>query len=133
MPEATEKITVNLSVVDLGKIDLLVEQGFFANRTDFVKDSIRRALDTHEVAVREKVVRASGVMGIVSYSRSDLEAMRAKGRRMDLTAVGMAVFQADIPAELVDETFRSFRIYGTLRASNEVKEVLARKAPQKVS
>lgn len=146
MAEATEKITVNLSVVDLGKIDLLVEQGFYANRTDFLKDAIRRGLDSHESTVTRMIERLSdrandvvetsegggrvvnrGGLGVLAFSRGDLEAMKARGQRMSLTLIGMVFFAADVTSELVDEVVDSARIYGSLKASPEVKAVLRRK------
>ncbi len=132
MPETTEKITINLSVVDLGKIDFLVEQGFYANRTDFVKDAVRRTLDTHETEVREKVARTSAATGIVFLDRRDLEAARRKGQQLDLSIIGLLSFAADVTPDLADETIRSLRVYGSLRASPEVKEVLKRKMPPQV-
>ncbi len=140
MPEITEKITINLSVVDLGKVDFLVEQGFYANRTDFVKDAVRRALDSHEDAVRraldahqnaigEKLSRTSTTMGILFLGKGDLEAVRRKGQRLNLNVIGLVSFGADVTPELADKTIATLRVYGSLRASPEVKRVLTGKMP----
>ena len=79
----TEKITINLGVVDLGKIDLLVEQGFYTNRTDFIRNAIRSNLDKHETTVQETITRKNSVLGILVYSASDLEKRQAKGEKME--------------------------------------------------
>ncbi|MGE5559870.1 MAG: CopG family transcriptional regulator [Chloroflexota bacterium] len=149
MAEVTEKITVNLGVVDLGKIDILVEQGFYANRTDFVKDAIRRSLDAHADDVRRALDRAhaavddllhekfgddpdSGLnitIGILSLNRADLERWRRKGRRMRMICAGLVAFAADVTPELIDETIDTFKVYGSVRASEAVREALKQKAP----
>ncbi|MHB8756974.1 MAG: CopG family transcriptional regulator [Bacillota bacterium] len=140
MPEITEKITINLSVVDLGKVDFLVEQGFYANRTDFVKGAIRRTLDSHEGAVQralearqnaigETLSRTSTTVGLLFLGRSDLEAARRKGQRLDLNIIGLLSFGADVTPELADEAITTLRVYGSLRASPEVKRVLKGKMP----
>jgi Arc/MetJ-type ribon-helix-helix transcriptional regulator len=129
MAETTEKITINLTVVDLGKIDLLVEAGFYANRTDFIKDAIRRGLDAHEAVVAEKIARNAGALGLVSLGRSDFERWRQSGEAVRLSVVGLLHIAADVPAALVDATVESCKVMGVLRASPEVKAVLARKQP----
>lgn len=151
MVEATEKITINLGVVDLGKIDVLVEQGFYANRTDFIKDAIRRSLDAHADDIRRalaraeatgtagagetvdgrdaKLVQLSGALGILVFDRADLERLRANGRKLRIICAGLVVFAADISPELVEETVETFKVYGSVRASAAVREVLKRKAP----
>lgn len=151
MPEATEKITINLGVVDLGKIDVLVEQGFYANRTDFIKDAIRRSLDTHADEIRRALARAeavgadaaggaagardanlvqlSGAIGILVFSRADLERLRTSGRRLRIICAGLVVFGSDIPPELVQETVETFKVYGSVRASAAVRAVLKQKTP----
>src|SRR3712207_8916575 len=56
-PLETEKITSNLGVVDLGQIDLLVQEGFYANRTDFIRTAIRNQIAAHADAVKQSVAR----------------------------------------------------------------------------
>lgn len=129
MAETTEKITVNVSVVDLGKIDLLVEEGFFANRTDFVKDSIRRTLDTHGPILEQKIAKSQYVLGVVYYEPADFRKYRQEGEVLDLTIIGVLSFADDFPAQLVAETVRSCKVYGVVRASPEIKAVLAQKQP----
>ncbi len=120
----TEKITINMSVVDLGKIDLLVEEGFYQNRTDFIRAAIRSQLDKHEPSVQSSVVRNSFAMGILLYSRSDLEKVVAKGQRRDFNVIGMLIFGDDITPELADKAIESIRVRGVFRAPDAVKEVL---------
>ena len=61
----TEKITINMSVVDLGKVDLLVQEGFYQNRTDFIRTAIRSQLDKHQTEMKDAVVRNAYGMGIL--------------------------------------------------------------------
>ena len=121
----TEKITINLGVVDLGKIDLLVEQGFYTNRTDFIRNAIRSNLDKHETTVQETITRKNSVLGILVYSASDLEKRRAKGEKMDIHIIGMLVLGNDITPELARETIRSIKVLGIFNASDEVKKAIA--------
>jgi Arc/MetJ-type ribon-helix-helix transcriptional regulator len=120
----TEKITINMSVVDLGKVDLLVEEGFYQNRTDFIRTAIRNQLDKHETEVQSAVVRNSFVLGILIYSRKDLEEIVAKGERRKCNIIGMLALNNDIPPELALRAFESIQVHGVFHASPKVKEAL---------
>lgn len=121
----TEKITVNMNVVDLGKVDLLVDQGFYSNRTDFIKSSIRNQLVTHATDVENLVVRKAFVVGVMRYKRKDLEQVFAANEKIDIKIVGMLILDEDIDVELATKTIRSFQVKGVLKASMEVKKVLS--------
>lgn len=143
MPELTEKVSMNLSVVDLGKIDILVDRGFYANRTDFLKDAIRRNLDSHQDVITETIDqmrRQDGavpeeepgkaklvnitLVGVTVFTRRGLEAKRDKGEKIRLFCVGLAAFASDVPVELVTETFASAKIYGSLKGPEPIKAVV---------
>ena len=121
----TEKITINLSVVDLGQVDLLVEQGFYSNRSDFIRTAIRNQLSTHAEVVKQTVVRKQIAIGVLNYSRKDLEAKRAAGEKLDINVVGMANIAGDVTPELALDTIQSLQVYGVLRASPAVRDALA--------
>ena len=121
----TEKITINVSVVDLGRIDLLSEEGFYSNRTDFVRTAIRNQLDKHAFDVKQSITRKSMVIGVIVYGRQQLEKYQAKGKRVDIRAVGLVIIESDVPPELADETIASIKVNGILRADNAVKKVLS--------
>ncbi|MFN2144208.1 MAG: CopG family transcriptional regulator [Anaerolineales bacterium] len=121
----TEKITINLGVVDLGKIDLLVEQGFYTNRTDFIRNAIRTNLDKHETTVQETVNRKSSVVGVMIYDAGDLEKRRVKGEKIDFHIIGMLVLGNDITPELARETINSIKVLGIFDAPEDVKLALA--------
>lgn len=120
----SEKITINLGHVDLGHIDLLVQEGFYANRTDFISTAIRHRLDHHGDAIRQSVIRHELDLGLRRYSRQDLEEVRARGETLHIQVLGLAVIASDVPAELARETIASIRVLGTLQASTAVKEAL---------
>ena len=120
-----EKLTINLSVVDLGHIDLLVDEGFYSNRSDFIRAAIRAQLNMHQEVLKQAVVRKSMAVGVLVYSRSDLEKLLAKGERIDLRVIGLVSLSDDIPAELARQTIDSIVVRGVLRCSNEVREALA--------
>lgn len=121
----TEKITINLSVVDLGQVDLLVEQGFYANRSDMIRTAIRNQLRVHTDVLEGTVVRKQLAVGVLVYTRSGLEAKREAGEILDINAVGMVHIARDVTPELARDTIRSIRVYGVLRASSAVKDALA--------
>jgi Arc/MetJ-type ribon-helix-helix transcriptional regulator len=121
----TEKITINLSVVDLGKIDLLVEQGFFSSRTDLIRTAIREKLAGYDDAVKKEVNTRSMGVGVFVIDRRELEELRKKGLQTEISVVGMAVIGKDVPAELARATIKSVRVFGVLRASKEVEQALA--------
>lgn len=121
----SEKITINLGFVDLGHIDLLVRDGHYANRTDFIRTAIRNRLDRHGDDARESVVRKQLDLGISFYSRERLEEARASGEMFDIRVLGLASIAADVPPELARATIRSLTVLGALHASPAVKAALA--------
>lgn len=123
--DKTEKITINLGLVDLGQIDLLVDEGFFANRTDFIRAAIRRQLDARTEALDRTVARRKLVLGIEHYSRSDLEQLLDAGRMVELRVLGLASVAEDVSAELALATIASVEVLGAFRASQDVKAALA--------
>jgi Arc/MetJ-type ribon-helix-helix transcriptional regulator len=123
--EATEKITINLGVVDLGQIDLLVQEGFYSNRTDLIRTAIRNQLATHAEVVRETVARKTFVLGLQHYTRSDLETVQAAGQKLHIQVLGLASIAEDVSPELARATIDSIVVLGALHASLAVKAALA--------
>ncbi len=123
--EATEKITINLGVVDLGQIDLLVQEGFYSNRTDLIRTAIRNQLATHAEVVRETVARKTFVLGLQHYTRSDLETVQAAGQKLQIQVLGLASIAEDVSPELARATIESIVVLGALHASPAVKAALA--------
>ena len=121
----SEKITINLGPVDLGQIDLLVQEGFYANRTDFIRTAIRNQLAAHAEAVRQTVARKTLVLGLQHYTRRDLEAARAAGERLQINVLGLATIAEDVSPELALATIESITVLGAFRASAAVKRALA--------
>ena len=125
MAGETEKITVNMGFVDLGQIDLLVQEGFYSNRTDFIRTAIRNQIATHAETLKQTVARKTLVLGLQHYSRRDLEAVRAAGQKLQIQVVGLASIADDVSAELARATIDSVVVLGAFRASAEVKAALA--------
>jgi len=125
MAGETEKITINLGPVDLGQIDLLVQEGFYSNRTDFIRTAIRNQLASHAEAVRQTVARKTLVLGLQQYTRQDLEAVRAAGQRLQIRVLGLATIAADVSPELALATIDSISVLGAFHASDAVKRALA--------
>ena len=120
-----EKITINLGFVDLGQIQLLVQEGFYSNRTDFIRTAIRNQIDRHADTVRQVVTRKSVDLGVRHISVSDLSAAKAAGQMLDIRVLGLAVIAADVSAELATETISALNVLGALQASDAVKAALA--------
>jgi Arc/MetJ-type ribon-helix-helix transcriptional regulator len=123
--EKSEKITINIGLIDLGQIDLLVDEGFYANRTDFIRTAIRRQLETRSSAVDQTVARRTITLGTQHYSRRDLEELRAAGRTVELRVLGLATIDEDVTPELALATITSVEVLGAFRASQAVKAALA--------
>ncbi|MGE7692322.1 CopG family transcriptional regulator [Lysinibacillus sp. NPDC097214] len=120
----TEKITINMNVVDLGKADLLIEQGFYSNRTDFIKTAIRNQLTSHSRVIENVITDKSYVLGITYYDRKTLEQVFKENKILDIKVVGMLVLKDDIDVELANKTIKSIRVLGVFRASPQLKKVL---------
>ena len=121
----TEKITINLGLVDLGQIDLLVREGFYQNRTDFIRTAIRNQIGEHAEAVKQTVARKTLAPGLQNYTRRDLEAVRAAGDTLQIRVLGLATIADDVTPELALETIDSIEVLGAFRASPAVKAALA--------
>ncbi len=121
----TEKVTINLGHVDLGRIDLLVREGFYSNRTDFIRSAIRAQLTTEARAVDQSVERHQFELGLFDITRADLEAVRTEGQVLHLRVVGLARIAGDVPVELATETIGSLSVLGSLQASKDIKAALA--------
>ena len=121
----SEKITINLGLIDLGQIDLLVNEGFYSNRTDLIRTAIRNQLNTHADIVKQTVARRSLVLGMHHYSKADLEAALKAGERLQIQVLGMASIAPDVTAELALTAIESIFVLGTLQASVAVKKALA--------
>ena len=123
-PES-EKITINIGYVDLGQVDLLVTEGFYSNRTDFIRTAIRNQLSKHVEAVTKTVVRQSLELGIRHFSRADLEAVVAAGEKLAIKVLGLATIAPDVSPDLALASIESINVLGALHASKDVKAVLA--------
>ena len=121
----TEKITINLGYVDLGQVDLMVQEGFYSNRTDFIRTAIRNQLATHADVVKQTVARKTLELGLRHYTRQDLEAVQKAGEKLQIQVLGLATIAADVSPELALATIESITVLGALHASPEVKAALA--------
>ena len=121
----TEKITINLNVVDLGKIDLLVSQGFYSNRSDFIRTGIRNQLMTLSTELENLVVKQAFAVGVTTYSKKDLVKLLAANEKIDIRVVGMLVLGEDIDVELALKTINSVQVRGIYKATAEIKKALS--------
>ncbi len=124
-PADTEKITINIGYVDLGQVDLMVREGFYSNRTDFIRTAIRNQLDRHAEVVKRSAARKSLDLGLRHYSREDLEAARDAGEKLHIHVLGLASIAPDVTAELARDAIASVVVLGALHASTAVKAALA--------
>jgi len=120
----SEKITINLGYVDLGQIDLLVQEGFYSNRTDFIRTAIRNQITSHAEAVKRSIVRHTLELGLLRYRREDLEAAQAAGDKLHIKVIGLATIADDVTPELARATIESITILGALQASGPVRAAL---------
>lgn len=120
-----EKITINLGFVDLGRIDLLVQEGFYSNRSDFIRTAIRNQLNSHVDTVRTTLERHTMELGLRDYSKADLEALRGAGEVLHVKVVGLARIAPDVTPELALQTIGSITVLGALQASADIRKALA--------
>src|ERR1700731_749072 len=121
----TEKITINVGFVDLGHIDLMVHEGFYSNRTDFIRTAIRNQLERHADVVRQSTARKSLDLGLRNYTREDLEAAQRAGEMLQINVLGLATIAQDVTPELARATIASVAVLGALHATPAVKAALA--------
>lgn len=121
----SEKITINLGFVDLGQIELLVQEGFYSNRSDFIRTAIRNQIERHAETVREIVIRKSVDRGLRHITHDELTTAQAAGEMLDIRVLGLVVIAPDVTAELARETISALSVLGTLQAPDAVKAALA--------
>jgi Arc/MetJ-type ribon-helix-helix transcriptional regulator len=126
----TEKITINLGYVDLGHIDLLVQEGFYSNRTDFIRTAIRNQLATHGEEVRKSIVRHTLELGLRHYTRADLEAVKASGEKLHIKVLGLATIASDVTPSLALATIESITVLGALHARSRARWPIASGDPR---
>lgn len=122
-----EKITINLGCVDLGQIDLLVQEGFYANRTDVIRTAIRNQLAVHADAVRQAAARKTLTLGVLHLGKADLEALKAARKKIDVRVLGLATIDPAVTPELALATISSLTVLGALHASPAVRAALTRR------
>jgi Arc/MetJ-type ribon-helix-helix transcriptional regulator len=124
-PSDTEKLTINLGLIDLGQIDLLVQERFYTNRSDLIRTAIRNQLASHADVIKQTITRKSLVLGLQHYSRKDLEAARDAGQKLRIQALGLISIAQDVTPKLAVATIESITVLGALQASAAVKAALA--------
>ncbi len=121
----SEKLTINLGYIDLGKIELLVQEGFYSNRSDFIRTAIRNQIDRHADTVRQAATRRSVDMGLRTLTRAELEAARSAGTMLDIRVLGLAVISPDVTPDLARATIANLFVLGALQTSDAIKAALA--------
>ena len=121
----SEKITINLGFVDLGHIDLMVAEGFYSNRTDFIRTAIRNQLERHTDTARKTIARKSLELGLRQYSRRDLEDALASGEPLHINVLGLATIAPEVTPDLARAAIASVTVLGALHATPEVRKALA--------
>ena len=124
-PADSEKITINLGYVDLGHVDLMVREGFYSNRSDFIRTAIRNQLERHADVVKQSAVRKGLDLGLRNFSREDLETARRAGEMLHINVLGLATIAQDVTPELARATIASISVLGALHATPAVKAALA--------
>ena len=124
-PPDNEKLTLNIGYVDLGHIDLLVRDGFYSNRSDFIRTAIRNQIAAHADTTRQSASRLTLELGLRAFTRGDLEAVQAAGERLRIRVLGLATIADDVTPELARATIESIVVLGALHTSPEVKTALA--------
>lgn len=121
----SEKITINLGFVDLGHIDLLVDDGFYSNRTDFIRTAIRNHLSTHADQAKKSIYRQTLELGLRTYNKTDLDELKSAGEKLNIKVLGLVTIAPDVTPELARATIESITVLGALHASKAVKSALA--------
>jgi Arc/MetJ-type ribon-helix-helix transcriptional regulator len=121
----SEKVTINLGLIEAGQIELLVLEGFYSNRSDFIRTAIRNQIDRHAEVMAQAIARRRVVLGLHRFGRAELAALRDAGEVLEIRVLGLAVIDADVPPDLARETIRSLSVLGALQASPAVRAALA--------
>ena len=124
-PLDSEKVTINLGLVDLGKVDLLVQEGFYSSRTDFIRTAIRNHLASHDEALRQTITRKAIALGLVDFTRAELEAVKKSKQKLHIQVLGLARIAEDVSPALALATIESVAVLGAFHASAAVRAALA--------
>lgn len=135
-----EKLTINLPPVEIARIDVLVESGLYPSRTEFIRTSIRKTLDSHhnliERVIEEKIYSISDDLvstdeyknifgvGVFALGKSDFDKYMKKGQKVRISVAGLLVILKGVTAEQILSTVVSVKVYGIIRASDSVRNAL---------
>lgn len=119
---SSEKVTININVVDLGNIDLLVNEGFYSNRTDFIKTAIRNQLNNYAKDLQKVIIKKNFSVGIVKLGKKELQECITKKEKLDIKVVGMLIISDDVTYELAIKSINSINVSGVLRCNSKIKE-----------
>lgn len=108
----SEKVSVNINEEALSKIDLLVEDGFYSNRSDFINRAVDTLLDREnrtvdkllEIHSKEKINSRQWFVGVQTMGSQYLEKVKEQGVRLRIKGCGVLYFEKDAAQELVFET-----------------------------
>ena len=121
----SEKLTLNLGYIDLGQIELLVREGFYSNRSDFIRTAIRNQLDRHAEVLRKASLRRKVEFGLRQITRAELEEARSLGTMLDIEVLGLVIIAPDVTEDLARATIANLSVLGALQASDAIKAALA--------
>jgi Arc/MetJ-type ribon-helix-helix transcriptional regulator len=127
--ETTEKITININTIDLGHIDLLVNEGYYATRTEFIKTAVKKQLDRHEEDTKKLIEQKAKhgdyelSIGVGGFTKSELERIiQKKEAKIKMIFIGLFITPKDVTLELLEQAVESIKVYGVCRCSQEIKD-----------
>lgn len=121
---STEKITINVNTSDLGKIDLLIHEGYYSNRTDFIKSAIKSQVNKHDDEINmilSSKKKKDWFVGVYVLTEDELQALKRYGRKKAIRGMGLLIVDKDVSLDLMKTSISAIETYGVCRCSSEIK------------
>ena len=127
----SEKVSVNINTSTLSSIDLLVDNGYYSNRSDFINQALREGLQKHQNTIDriiEKKTEQSGespnhwFIGVYGLEKQDVEQAKNRGVEMEIKGYGVLVIDEDIDEEVLFATVRTIKVKGKIVCKKSIKE-----------
>ena len=117
------KFSIDLSVVDHGKIEYLAERGFYLNRAEFVRTAIKNELLKHEDWLDREIKTRKMDVGIIDLRKEDLKALKERlGSPYHYFVIGRLRIDPAITADEMRWTAYKLKVYGKLECRPEIRD-----------
>ena len=127
----SEKVSVNINTSTLSSIDLLIDHGYYSNRSDFINQALREGIQKHQKTLDRIIdakTEANGespnqwFIGVYGLEKREIDAAKSRGITMEIKGYGVLVIDAENDEEDLYPVIRSIKVKGKVVCQKRIKE-----------